>query len=89
MPLGNDAVVMESGGGVAAAATAMLSALLLVAAVLAESRTRTVKLDVATAVGVPLTVPVAAFKVSPAGSEPLVTDQLYGPVPPVAANAPE
>jgi hypothetical protein len=83
------AVLGQMVTAVGVAATAMLSALLLVAAVLAESRTRTVKLDVATAAGVPLIAPVAASNVNPPGSEPPVMDQLYGPVPPAAANAPE
>jgi len=38
-----------------------------------------------TVVGVPLRMP-AVDKVSPAGSVPDVTDQLYGGVPPLAAN---
>jgi hypothetical protein len=38
------------------------------------------------AVGVPLITPVEAFRVSPAGRLPAVTDQLYGVVPPVAAS---
>ena len=54
----------------------MLSALLLVAAGLAESLTRTVKLEVAAAVGVPLMVLVLELKVRPLGSEPLAMDQL-------------
>ena len=41
----------------------------------------------AVAVGVPLIAPVVAFSVSPAGSVPLVKDQVYGVVPPVAARA--
>jgi hypothetical protein len=36
------------------------------------------------AVGVPLTTPVEAFKIRPAGSEPLVTDQVMGVVPEAA-----
>jgi hypothetical protein len=40
----------------------------------------------AVAVGVPLIAPVAAFKVRPAGRVPLVSDQAYGNVPPVAAS---
>jgi len=40
----------------------------------------------AAAVGVPVIAPVAAFNKSPAGSVPLVNDQLYGVVPPVAAS---
>jgi len=37
-------------------------------------------------VGVPLTAPVLALRDSPAGSVPLVRDQVYGVVPPVAAS---
>jgi hypothetical protein len=52
--------------------------------------TWTVKLDVTgdvpTAVGVPPITPVEAFRFSPAGRLPAVTDQLYGVVPPVAAS---
>jgi hypothetical protein len=44
-----------------------------------------VKLELSTVVGVPLKMP-AVDKVSPAGSVPDVTDQLYGDVPPLAAN---
>ena len=47
--------------------------------------TCTVKLDVPAVVGVPLKTP-AEDSVSPAGSVPEVTDQLYGGVPPVAAS---
>jgi len=42
-------------------------------------------LELSTVVGVPLKMP-AVDKVSPAGSVPDVTDQLYGDVPPLAAN---
>jgi hypothetical protein len=45
----------------------------------------TVKLELSTVVGVPLRIP-AVDKVSPAGRVPDVTDQLYGDVPPLAAN---
>ncbi len=38
------------------------------------------------AVGVPLMSPVAGARVSPAGSVPLVKDQVYGVVPPVAVS---
>ena len=41
-----------------------------------ESATRTVKYDVAAAVGVPLIVPVEGVSDSPGGSEPLAIDQL-------------
>jgi hypothetical protein len=47
--------------------------------------TRTVKLEVPAAVGVPLRTP-AADRLRPAGSAPAETDQLYGVVPPVAAS---
>jgi hypothetical protein len=47
--------------------------------------TRTVKLEVAAAVGVPPSTP-AEDRVRPAGNVPADTDQLYGVVPPVAAN---
>jgi hypothetical protein len=52
----------------------------------AESVTITVKLEVATVVGVPVIAPVAVFSVSPAGRVPTETDQAYGVVPPVAAR---
>lgn len=38
------------------------------------------------AVGGPVIAPVDAFKDNPAGSVPLVSDQVYGAVPPVADN---
>jgi hypothetical protein len=47
--------------------------------------TWTVKLAVPVAVGVPLSTP-AADRPRPAGSVPAETNQLYGVVPPVAAN---
>ena len=47
--------------------------------------TRTVKLELSAAVGVPLRTPTVD-KVRPAGSVPADTDQLYGVVPPVAAS---
>ena len=34
--------------------------------------------------GVPVIVPVEAFRARPAGREPLVSDQVYGDTPPVA-----
>ena len=37
-------------------------------------------------VGVPETAPVVALRESPTGKEPAVTLQVYGAVPPVAAN---
>jgi hypothetical protein len=41
---------------------------------------------VTAAVGVPPSAPVDAFRDSPAGSVPLVMDQVYGVVPPIAAR---
>ena len=57
----------------------------LVADCVPLSATRTVKLAVPVAVGVPLTTP-ALDKVRPAGRLPTVTDHVYGGVPPVAAR---
>ena len=57
----------------------------LVAVPLALSATCTVKLLVPAAVGVPLMTP-ALLKLKPAGSVPELTDQVYGVVPPLAAN---
>jgi len=37
-------------------------------------------------VGVPVIAPVAAFNMRPAGNVPLLSDHIYGGVPPVAAN---
>ena len=70
-----------------AAATAILSD--LVAVPLLASVTLTVNEDVPDAVGVPEIAPVEAFRVSPAGSEPLLTLHEYGVVPPLACNVAE
>jgi len=51
----------------------------------ALSVTLTVKLDGPAVVGVPEIVPPE--RLSPAGSDPLATDQVYGGVPPVALSA--
>jgi hypothetical protein len=61
----------------------MLSA--CVAVVLELSFTCTVKLAVPVDVGVPLMVPFAA-SASPAGTEPVVVDHVYPPLPPVAPS---
>src|SRR5580700_5902662 len=53
------------------------------------SVTFTVKLDVPAAVGVPDNTPVEPFSVIPSGRLPLLTDQVYGPVPPATANVTE
>ena len=51
------------------------------------SVTSTVKLAAPATVGVPLIAPVAEFSDSPAGSEPWLSVQMYGTVPPVAFSA--
>src|SRR5262245_66570789 len=70
----------------AAAPTTMLSPFVVDCA---PAVTRTVKLAVPAAVGVPLICPEAWVRVRPAGSVPLASDQLYGGVPPVAASVAE
>ena len=50
------------------------------------SVTCTVKLAVPLVVGVPLISPVELFSVSPAGNEPVLMDQVYGPAPPLAVS---
>jgi hypothetical protein len=64
--------------------TATLRASVVVRA--SASVTRTVKLEVAAVEGVPLSTP-ALLRVSPAGSVPEATAQVYGVAPPVAASA--
>jgi hypothetical protein len=49
------------------------------------SFTWTVKVEVPAAVGVPLIVPLAASD-RPAGSEPVVVDQVFPPDPPLAES---
>jgi len=66
-------------------AMAMLKLLVAVTAGEAESVTRTVKVDAAAVVGVPVMLP-AALSVRPAGSVPLAIDQLYGEIPPLAVK---
>jgi hypothetical protein len=70
------------GGGAAASIVTEKS---FVEEALLAPATRTVKLEVPVAVGVPLRTP-PVDKFSPAGSVPEDTDQLYGVVPPVAAS---
>ena len=84
MPLGNEVVVMEGGVVEGAGLTARLSA--LVAACELASVTRTVKLLVPDPVGVPEIAPVLGASVNPAGKVPVMVDQEYGVVPPVAAS---
>ena len=52
-----------------------------------ESVTLAVKLNVPVAVGVPVMAPVLMLSVSPVGSEPVVMENKYGGVPPVAVSA--
>jgi len=55
---------------------------------MAESVTRKVIPDeVATTLGVPLTTPVALFRLRPVGRVPATIEKLKGPVPPVRAGA--
>ena len=70
-------------------ATSILVLICTLAMFVAESVTVTVKVAVPTVVGVPLIVPVVELRVNPAGSEPVVTDQVYGLTPPVAASVAE
>ena len=79
MPLGSVAVVMAN-----AAATVMANGAVAVRP--AESVTCTVKLNGPAAVGVPVRLP-AALSVRPVVAAPAEMDQVYGEVPPVAANA--
>ena len=53
---------------------------------LAASVAAIVTADVPAVVGVPDTVPVAVFSVSPAGKAPEATDQVKEPLPPLAAS---
>ena len=71
MPDGREVVVTESGINIVIdkLAEAVLAGLL-------ESVTVTVKLEVPEAVGVPVIAPLEALRLSPAGSEPLVTFQV-------------
>src|SRR5262247_3467281 len=65
------------------AVTVMLRALVTFCA---PAVTRTVKFAVPAAVGVPVIAPVLGVSVSPAGSVPLASAQVYGGVPPLAAT---
>jgi hypothetical protein len=53
---------------------------------LLASLTCTVKLNVPAAVGVPPMAPLAAVRVRPGGIDPLMSDQVYAGVPPLAAS---
>ena len=71
MPDGREVVVTEKPGGetvIDRLAEAVLAGLL-------ESVACTVKLEVPEALGVPVIAPLEALRLSPAGSDPLVTVQ--------------
>ena len=72
----------------AAATMVMLKALVAVCAGVPASVTRTVKLKVPAAVGVPEMTPLP-LSVNPVGSVPLAIDQVYGNVPPFATRVAE
>jgi hypothetical protein len=72
MPDGREVVVTESPGGetvIDRLAEAVLGGLL-------ESVAVTVKLEVPVALGVPMIAPLEALRLSPVGSEPLVSAQV-------------
>ena len=64
------------------AGAVMVSVNAFVVARAALSCSRTVKLDAPAAAGVPPIAPVDAFSERPAGSDPALTDQASGAVPP-------
>lgn len=77
--------VIETGSGCGAIVKVRLTDLLCTG--MLESFTVKVSaVAVAEAVGVPLITPDEEFSTSPAGRLPLVSDQLYGVVPPVAES---
>lgn len=85
VPEGSVAVIVNAGG--AAAATTIERLTDLVCAGLPASVTVAVKLVVPVAVGAPEISPVAGVRASPAGRLPVVMDQAYGVVPPLACRA--
>ena len=85
-PAANVEVPICTGG--TAAETVMLRFAAALCAGELESVTFTVNEAVPAVVGVPLICP-ELLKVRPAGREPELSDQLYGVVPPLAANAAE
>jgi hypothetical protein len=80
VPPGKDAAVMLSGA-------TMVIVNAFVAVAVALSFTWTVKLEVVAVAGVPLMEPVEESRDKPAGSEPPLTDHVYGGVPPEAFSA--
>jgi hypothetical protein len=79
-PFGNDVVVMASGAAIVSESDTDL----LWTGLLESLTLKVSEVALTAAVGVPLMAPVAAFRDSPVGNVPLVSDQLYGVVPPVA-----
>ena len=83
-PFGKVVGVMASGVPIV-----MLAGHVAVSAGVSESTTCKTKLDVSLTLGVPVIAPVDVLNESPAGSEPEVSDQEYGAVPPVKAGLKE
>jgi len=83
VPAASVVVVTESCGF-----TVRVSCLVAVCVCVSESVTVTVKV-VPVLLGVPEITPVAPFSVNPSGKAPVVTCQLSGETPPVAANVVE
>jgi hypothetical protein len=67
--------------------TMLQFAVVVPAELFVESTTCAVKLNVPEVVGVPVMAPVEEFSVKPAGSEPLMMENVYGGTPPVAIRA--
>jgi hypothetical protein len=72
---------------VVALATVIDSCAVAVTGFVSLSVTATVNVKVPCFVGVPLMVPESLSSAKPSGSAPIVTAQVIGPVPPVAASA--
>ena len=84
MPLTREVVVTVGGSG--AASIVMLRLFDVDCGVDSESFARIVKEAVCAVVGVPEINPDAAFSVRPVGSEPEMTDHVYGETPPIAVS---
>jgi hypothetical protein len=83
VPDGKEVVVIES----AFSWITNVVTRVLVRAGLDESLTAIVMPKLPPTVGIPVMVPVLAAKLSPVGSFPALTDQVYGVLPPVAVKA--
>ena len=64
-------------------------AVLVCTGLLASVTLKVRAVPVTAAVGVPVMTPVEVFNVNPAGNAPLVSDQVYGVVPPEAVSVAE